>query len=405
MNKYKYRARLPDGRMKSGIIEAEDPESAQLALEERSLEVYGLERYAGVALAQASLLTLLNRIKPKDLVIASRTLSVMVSAAVPIPEAVRNIAKQSENPTLRSVMLDVANELEGGARLSDSLERHPNAFSGFYINMVRSGETSGQLGEVLEYLADQQEKDFDLTSKIKGAMIYPAFIISAMGIVGFVMMTFVVPKLTQTLQEAGVELPWTTKVLIAVSGFFVNYWYIVILLFVGSVVGFQLWVRTPGGKYAWDKIKMNIPVFGTLYREVYVVRFCRSLATLSKGGVDLVGALEVVADVMDNAVWKQLILETIQEVNDGNSIATAFQKRKFVPTMMNQMLVVGEGTGRTSEILGRLSNFYSREIDNMVENMTKLIEPLVIMVLGAGVGVLVSAILLPLYQLSSGAGT
>ncbi len=392
---------MPDGKIQAGLIEADDTSAAQQALEERGLEMMLVEPYTTVEAASKQVLYFLNRIKPKDLVIATRTLSVMVSAAVPLPEAVRNIARQSENPLMQRVLIDIAGEIEGGARLSDAFAHHSDVFSEFFINMIRSGETSGQLSEVLEYLADQQEKDFDLTSKIKGAMIYPAFILTAMFIVGFIMMTFVVPKLTSVLTEANVSLPWTTLTLIAVSGFFQRFWYVIIIVMVGLGIGGRYYVKTPLGRYRWDWLKINLPIFGNLYREMYVVRFTRSLATLLKGGVDLVEALEIVSGVVGNEVWRNVVFETIKEVNDGNSITTAFSRYKFVPTMLTQMLSVGEGTGKTQDILNRVSHFYAREIDNMVSNLTKLIEPLVLVILGLGVGVLVSAILLPLYSLSS----
>ncbi len=405
MPSFKYRARSPDGRIQAGLIEAESQEQAQLAVEDRGMELLMLEEHRNIGLGPGGTVNLpfLNRITPKDIVVAIRSLSVMVSAAVPLPEALRNIARQSKNPRMQQVLSSIASEVEGGARLSDAFETHSEVFSSFFINMVRSGETSGQMADVLEYLADQQEKDFDLMSKFKGAMIYPAFIIGAMIIVAFVMMTFVVPKLVAVLQEANVELPITTKMLIWTSNFFVNYWWLLIGMIVAGAVGFRFWVRNPSGKYRFDWLLMHIPIFGKMFQQIYVVRFTRSLATLIKGGVDLVEALQIVANVVGNDVWKMMVFETIQEVNDGNSIVTAFQRYKFVPTMMVQMMSVGEGTGRTQDILNRVSAFYAREIDNMIGNMTKLIEPLVLIILGLGVGVMVSAIMIPLYSLSGAA--
>ncbi len=405
MPTFKYRARLPDGRTQAGMIEADTAAVAQEALDERGVQTLLIEPFTGAEAATSGVLDLLNPISAKELVIVSRTLSVMVSASLPIPDALRNIARQTRNPRLKKVVFAVATELEGGARLSDALERYPHVFSNFFVNMVRSGETTGQLSEVLEYLADQQEKDYDLTAKITGAMIYPAFIVGSMAVMGFIMMTFVVPKLVGILKEAGVALPLSTRILIATSGFFEHFWWLIILLTVGSVVGAHFFVKTPGGRYAWDTVKLRIPVFGKLFQSVYVVRFSRSLSTLVKGGVDIVSSLEVVSGVMGNEVWKRLVMDTIREVNDGNSIVTALERSKFVPAMMTQMLAVGESTGRTTEILGRLSSFFTREIDNTVANLVALIEPIVIIVLGIGVGGMVSAILLPLYQLSSGAGT
>jgi type II secretory pathway component PulF len=399
MPNFAYRVTAPDGSIQAGVVQSANREAASEVLTERGYQILLLEEK--MDRVEHGGKGLLNRVTEKDLVVVSRTLSVMVSASVPIVDAIRNIARQSQNPRLRVIMANVANEIEGGARFSDALESHTAVFGDFYINMVRSGETSGQLTEVLEYLADQLEKDYDLNAKIKGAMIYPAFIMSGLFVVAFIMMTFVVPKLTQILEEANVPLPLSTRILIAVSGAFAGYWWLILICIALAIFGTRIWVKTPGGRYAWDTIKMRIPIFGGLFQRIYVVRFSRSLATLSKGGVDMVSALEIVSGVMANARWKQLVFETIREVNDGNSIVTAMQREKFVPVMMTQMLGVGEETGRLQDVLQRLALFFSREIDNLVANMVSLIEPAVMVLLGVGVGVMVSAILLPLYNLSS----
>ena len=401
MANFKYRGRTSDGRVAAGIVEADSREAAMQALTERSIEVLLLEEQKGAqAAGVGGIMALFNKPSAKDLVVASRTLSVMVSAAIPIPDSLRNISVLTKNIVLKAALIDMASEVEGGTRLSDALERYPKIFNGFFVNMVRSGETTGQLGDVLEYLADQTEKDYDLQSKLRGAMIYPAFVVSAMVIVGIVMMTFVIPNLTSVLIQSHVQLPWTTQLLIGTSNFMINYWYILVIVIFGSVFGFRWWVRTPLGRLRWDRIKLSLPVFGSFFQKVYVVRFSRSLATLLKGGMDVVGALEIVAGVVGNEAWRQVIYETIKEVNDGNPMATAFQRHSYIPAMMVQMLSVGEGTGKTAEILTRVSNFYSREVDETASNMTKVIEPLVLLVLGGGVGVLVSAILLPMYSLA-----
>jgi type II secretory pathway component PulF len=232
-------------------------------------------------------------------------------------------------------------------------------------------------------------------------MIYPAFIMSGLFVVAFIMMSFVIPKLTAILEEADVALPLSTRLLITISSAFENYWWL-ILIFIAVIAGvIRSWLSTPGGRYLWDLMKMRIPIFGKLLQRIYVVRFARSLSTLNKGGVDTVSALEIVAGVMGNAAWKHLVFLTIQELNEGNSMVTAMMREKYVPSMMIQMLGVGEDTGRIQEVLERLSSFFSREIDNTVANLVSLIEPAVMILLGVGVGVMVSAILLPLYSLSS----
>jgi type II secretory pathway component PulF len=317
-------------------------------------------------------------------------------------DALKNIAIQTPNPVLRQVMTDVASEVETGARLSDAFERHPKTFGTFFVNMIRSGETSGQLQQVLEYLADQQEKDYDLTSRIRGAFTYPAFVLTALAIVGFLMVTFVVPSLTTILEESGQELPFSTRALVFVSSFFQHYWVLIIIGVILLVIGVQFFIRTPYGRELFDTLKLRLPIFGRLFQDIYVVRFSRSLGTLISGGVDQVTALEIVAGIVGNQVWRRLIFDTIREVNEGNSITTAFLRSRYVPTLMNQMLAVGEETGRLQEVLDRISDFFKREVDNLVRNLVTLIEPLVMVVLGLAVGVMVSAIMIPLYNMSSG---
>lgn len=402
MPTFKYRAQESNGKIQAGYIETADLESAAMALRERGYEILLLEEKKHEAPAKGGF-SFLNRIKQKDLVVFARTLSVMFSASVPLVDSLRNLSRQAENPRFGGLLHDVANEVEGGAQFSDALEKYSDVFGDFFVNMIRSGETSGQLTEVLEYLADQMEKDYDLNSKIRGAMIYPAFIMSGLLVVAFIMMAFVVPKLTAILEEANVALPLSTRLLIIVANFFQNFWWLIIIMVVGAAAFFRFWITTPGGRYLWDRFKMSIPIFGNLYRRIYVVRFSRSLATLSKGGVDMVSSLEIVSGVMGNEVWKHLVFETIREVNDGNSIVAAMAREKYVPKIMVQMLGVGEESGKIEEVLGRLSSFFQREIDNLVGNLVSLIEPVVMILLGVGVGIMVSAILLPLYNLSSAA--
>jgi type II secretory pathway component PulF len=399
MPTFRYRIRTEDGRIQAGIVDASSMDEANAALAERGFEVLLLEPYG--AYGKQRFMAFMNRVKSKDIVVVSRTLSVMVSAAVPLVDALRNIALQTENPALKSVMTDISAEVEAGSRLSDAFERHPKIFSSFFVNMIRSGETSGQLEGVLEYLADQQEKDYDMTSKIKGALIYPAFILSALFVVGFIMMTFVIPKLTAILEEANIDLPLSTKMLILVSGFFQRFWFIVLILIVIAVIVIKVASKTPGGRMIIDYLKLKIPLFSALFNRIYVVRFTRSFATLIHGGVDQVKALEIVSAIVGNQVWKKMVYDTIQEVNEGNSLTTAFRRNKDVPAMMNQMIAVGEETGRLQDVLNRVADFYKREVDGLVSNLVTLIEPIIMVLLGVAVGVMVSAILLPMYQMSS----
>lgn len=385
-------------------MEAPTLEDAQQALEERQYEVLRIDQQTETGAAASSLMAFLNKVKSKELVGSVRMLSVMVSASVPLTDALRNLARQTKNPYFRRILVDIANEVEGGAKLSDAMERYPGTFSAFFTNMIRSGETTGQLADVMNYLADQQERDYDTRSKLRGALTYPIFVLTSMGIVGVVMLVYVLPKLTKTLIEAGAELPLPTRMLIATSDFAVAWWWLILigLAIFGTV--FYFWEKTPYGRYTWDSILLRVPVMGSLISDMYLVRFTQAMSTLMKGGLTITQSLEVTAGVMDNHVWKKMVLDTIQSVNDGEPLTAVMARSKVVPSMAVQMLTVGEEAGKMNEVLTRLSDFYQRSLANTSANMLSLLEPMIMIVLGLGVGVMVSAIMLPLYNLSSGTG-
>ena len=399
MPNFSYRTQTDTGEIAEGIVQAASSDVAAEILTDRGSTVLSLEELQP-SLFQSSL-KIFNRIKTKDLVIFSRQLSVIVSATIPLVQGLKILVSQTESPLLKSVISEVGDDVEGGAKLSAALSQHPEAFSQFYISIIQSGETSGKLDEVLNYLADQQEKDYDLTAKIKGAMIYPAFILSGLLIVGALMMIVVIPELTSILAETGTELPFSTKLLIAVSNFLTSYWWLLVLGIAGVVAGTRVFVRTEQGRLSWDTLKIKLPIFGPLFKKIALGRFARSLNTLLTGGVPLARSLLIVSEVTGNAVYKRLILRTIEEVENGNSIAAAFSESTEMPLMVSQMLALGERTGRIDEILEKLANFYGREVDNTVTNLVTLIEPMVMLLMGVAVGLLVAAIILPLYSLAS----
>ena len=343
----------------------------------------------------------LNRVPPKDLVVFGRQLSVMISADVPIVQALKVLVRQTVNKRLRTVVANLAADVEGGTKFSIALGRYPEIFDDFFINIVRSGETTGKLDEVLDYLATQQERDYDLSSKIRGAMIYPAFILFGLVSVGIVMMIFVIPKLTDILKESGATLPLSTRILINTSDVMKNYWWALLVATIGIVIGVRYLIAFPFGKKYWDALKLKLPIFGQLFKKIYIVRFTRGLATLLTGGVEIVGSLKIAGEITNNAVYKDLIFKTMREVEDGNPITTVFAKSKEIPVMVTQMLGIGEQTGKIDVILARITDFYTREIENMVRNLTTIMEPLIILIMGVGVGIMVAAVILPMYSLAT----
>lgn len=396
---YSYKVRDARGQNLEGAVEAASETEAGAVLRERGYQVLSVAAREAPGLSRVKL-TLFQRVTPKDIVVFSRQLSVMVGASVSIVRALRTAARQTATPKLAKLIIDVANEVEGGVRLSDALGKHQEVFGSFYVNMVRSGETSGKLDEVLLYLADQQEKDYDLRQRVKGAMTYPIFIVVMLFIVGTVMMVFVVPKLTAILRESDVQLPISTRILISTSDFFVKYWYVVIGGVVGAVIGGRAAYRTPGGKRFFDKLILRLPIFGPLFRKIYLTRMTHSLSTLIEGGVDMVTSLKVVAGVVGNEAYRDSLIKTVQEVAAGNSITTVWRTRKEFPDMVSQMVSIGEETGKLQQVLQRLTEFYTREINASVASLSTAIEPIIMVVMGLAVGGLVSAIILPMYTLA-----
>lgn len=398
---YKYKALTSDKRTISGLVEATSESIAIETLEEKGMSIVNLEEQTKLFSGSFSALQFFNRIKAKDIVIFSRQFSVLISANVTLVQSLKILSEQVENVRLKAVVGEIAEEIDGGARLSDSLAKRPDVFSNFYINVIRSGETSGKLDEVLNYLADELEKDYDMVSKIKGAMIYPAFIISGLFIVGIFMMVSVVPKLTAVITESGGELPLPTKVLIFVSEFFVKFWIIIIVALISLAVGVYYFKKTAYGKRFFDTMLLRLPIFGTLFQRIYLVRFTRSLQTLILGGVNISKGLAITAEVVTNEIYRDLIIETIKEVEDGNSITSVFENSEEIPKMVSQMMSIGEKSGRLDTVLGRITDFYSREINNIIANLMSLLEPIIMVVMGVGVGLMVAAIILPMYKMAS----
>lgn len=397
---FKYKVKDQSNQLIKGEVEAQDEAGAAEILKSRGFNILSLTSNDQASI-WLSFLKFFRRIPTKDLVVFSRQLAVMVSANMPIVKSLRVLADQTVNRNLQAAIIDIANEVDGGAKLSMALRKHADIFDDFYINLVRSGETTGKLDEVLTYLAEQKERDYELMSRVKGAMIYPFFILSSLIVVGVVMMIFVIPKLTGVLLESGATLPFSTRLLIAVSGFMAKYWWLLLGAVIALAVALRLYIRTAVGREQWDLLKVRVPVFGQIFQRIYLVRFIRGLSTLLRGGVEMVTALKIVADVVDNEFYRQLVLETIREVNEGHSVTTVFMNNPDVPTMFAQMLSVGESSGKIDAVLDNLGDFYSRELDNLTKNLVSSIEPMIIVLMGVAVGIMVAAVILPMYNLSA----
>jgi type IV pilus assembly protein PilC len=396
---FKYKAIDKNNKSIEGLIETTSDSVAAEILQEKEFTVISITEKA--VKKQLGFMKALNRVKQKDLVIFSRQFSVMVSANVALVQALRILVDQTENLTLKMIISEIADEVDAGSRLSDSLSKRPKIFSDFYINIVKSGETSGKLDEVLNYLADEMEKDYDMMSKIKGAMIYPAFVLFGLCVVGAVMMVFVVPKLTAILTETGGELPFATKLLIGTSEFMAKYWWLLIIIMLAIFFGAKAYLKTETGKKQFDYIILKLPIFGKLLQRIYLVRLTRSMNTLIVGGVTITKSLRIVADVVGNETYKHLVKETSKAVEDGESISSVFITSNEIPKMVSQMMSIGERTGKLDIILERITDFYGREVKNIIDNLMSLMEPIIMIIMGIAVGIMVAAIILPMYNMAN----
>ncbi|MDP3970360.1 MAG: type II secretion system F family protein [bacterium] len=400
---YSYTAKNTIGGTTKGVVDAPDEESAKNLLRERQLIVLTLKtksRHNPYEL----LMNAMNKVKVKEVTFFARQLSVLINATIPVVRALKVLVKQTENKVFKEIISDVASEVDGGAKLSQAMARYPHVFDGFFVHMVRAGETTGRLDQVLNYLADQKEKDYALRSQITGAMMYPGFIMMAMIGIGVVMLIWVVPKLAGIITQGGGELPFATAVLLGLSSFFVGYWWLIILL-VGIIGGgVYFFARTAQGKYYIDVLKLKLPVIGPLFQKVALARFAVSFSNLLSSGVPVTKSLGIAGDVIGNAVYQDIIKRTIVEVEGGNSISTIFATSKYAPPIVAQMISVGEETGKLDQILGKLADFYSKEVENSVATLTSLMEPMIIVTLGLGAAFMVYAILMPMYNITDSIG-
>ena len=397
--KFLYQARNKAGDFKKGTVTAASQSKAEQLLTDNGLIIISLKEQKVSWLD--GLQNLSNRVGYKDLVLFSRQFSTLVGARVPIVQSLRILESQVSNKGLVNVTKSLVQSVESGDSLSSALARHPRIFGNIYVSLVRSGEASGKVAESLSYLADQLEKDYDLRSRVKSAMTYPAFVMSALVLVGILMFKFVLPNLVAVLKEQNAELPFVSKILIQFTDFFEVFWWVVILALVGLAVAVRYYVNTRAGRYAWDNIKMKLPVIGQILEKIYLARFARNLATLVAGGIPIIQALRIISEIINNVIYRDILLDVATQVTNGKSVGESLAKYKQFPPLVTQMVKVGEQTAQLDTILLKLATFYEKEVDAKVGMLSSLLEPIIMLILGLGVGILVAGVLLPIYNLAS----
>jgi len=346
-------------------------------------------------------------VKTSDKVSFFRLLATMINAGISIVKALYILEEQTENPKFKIITREIAHSIETGSSFSEALSDHSKYFSESQVGMVEAGEASGRLNETLLEIAAETEKTASLMSKIKGAMIYPVVVISIMMIAGFVVMTFVMPKIKEMFEGLGGELPAMTQTLITVSDFMAGQTaglpnsFLIAITILGGVAGFLWWKKTPLGRHIWSTIVLRIPIFGKLSQKVALARFCRSLSTLNSSGISILKALRISADSVGNAVYKKRIHLIADDVKQGITMGENMEDEKnLFPAMLVGMVSVAEQTAQIDKITGKLADYYEEEVDDMVKGLSALMEPIIIVILGLSVGFLVIAVMLPILEAS-----
>lgn len=398
---FSYKTVDDKGTEKSGKIDAPGKDAAISALQRRGLIVLSVrEEKAKGSIFQ---ITFFDRVKMKDVVILSRQISTLFEAQVSALKAFTMLAANSENRLLGTKLNQVSEDIKAGVTISGALARHPDVFSNFYVNMVRAGEETGKLDQTFSYLASYLDRQYTLTSKTRNALIYPTFVIFTFFAVMILMFTLVIPKLSDIIVESGQEVPVYTKIVIAVSNFFVDYGFLLLIFVILGGVWLWRMSKTKGGRAYLDKLKLSLPVVGNLYKKLYLSRISDNLDTMLGSGIPIVRSIDITGDVVNSSVYKRVMNDVAEDVKSGDTLSSAFEKHPIeIPPILVQMVKVGEETGSLGKILKTLSEFYKREVDDAIDTMIGLIEPVMIVILGFGVGVLLISILLPIYNIAGG---
>src|SRR3989344_245219 len=399
MQQFLYEAKSPEGRFSKGKIDAYSEEAAVEALQQKGLIILSLIQSED-NLLKSDVLSFLNKPNRKDVVVFTRQLATIIAADIPLLEGLETIILQTEKPSFAKIIKEMADSIRGGSSLSASTAKTPSLFGEFYVSLVKAGEASGRLEQTLLYLADYLERSQNLNSKIKGAMTYPLFIVSALGLVGILMMTTVLPKLLGILTESGVtEVPLITRVLILISNFMTDYIILIVATIIFLVWFLRQYIKTDSGRYNFDRLKIVVPRFCLIVRNIYLARISETLSTLIKSGVPILESLKITSEIAGNYIFRDILLEARENVRNGGSISTVLLKYQEVPHLVSAMLAIGEKTGKTDFMLDNIYKFYGTEADRDIQNLSVLIEPVLLLLLGLGAGILVAGILLPIFSL------
>jgi type II secretory pathway component PulF len=397
---YSYQAKKPgESKTTKGELHAEDLSQANKALRAQGLIVLHISLYNEKSQSPLHFGFKREKVPLKEKIIFSRQLSVMIKAGLSIVKALESLSRQSENKYFQDVIHDLIEQVRGGTVLSKAMMRHPKVFADVYTAVIKAGEQTGQLSEVLLNLAEQQEKEADLIGKVKGAMIYPAVIFCLLIAVLVLIVVFVIPSLQSIFTESGATLPLLTRILLGLSKVIRTYYWIIVPGLIGLYLLLRMWVGTAPGREVYDKAKYSLPIFGGLTKKVYMARFARTMAMLIKASLPILESLDIIRKTISNVHYDRAFERIQHEVESGKTMSASVAKEPLFPPMVSQLISLGEESGSMESVLLDVANFYDKEVDTMAKNLTTLLEPIMMIVMGIGVGFVVASVLGPIYSL------
>ena len=398
MKRFNYRVFDETNRQVAGVVEANNQAQAVGILRGKKLTIVGLNEMKGSVFDE--LIAATGKPKFEEITNFTRQLSTMIASGLPLVEALR-ILKDQSRPQMAKVVEQILNEIEGGSSLGAAMEKTQGVFSTVYVALVKAGESAGVLDQIMKKMADTLDKQREFQNKTKGALIYPMIVFIGMIAVAFIMMIFVVPKLTQMYQDFGADLPLPTKILIGISNFMVNYWYLFFGMLAASFLIFRRWSKTAVGSLLLEQVVFKIPIWGPLKKDIILAEFSRTMGLLSTAAIPILDGLRIVAETLGSQIYADGIIRAAVRVEKGSTLAEAIATSSDFPPILSQMIAVGEQTGKVDEILSKLADFYESQSELKVKTLTTAIEPIIMVIMGIGVGFLVMAVIMPIYQLTN----
>ncbi|MFH1346886.1 MAG: type II secretion system F family protein [Spirochaetota bacterium] len=398
--KFKYNARTQQGELQTGFVEAVSRETAASILTGHSLFVLSLES-SEERHWYNFMVGFFNKVKFLDLMVFTRQFATLMESKVPLNIVLKTLYKQTNNLILKEAIFQISSDIGAGLSLSQAMERQGGIFSEFYLNMIRSAEITGSLEEAAKFLADYLEKELTWKNKIRNAMIYPSIVVLMFFVVAGVMLIVVFPQIAPIFEESEMDLPLLTEIFLGAGSFALNWWWAIILIFAVFAFVAADYFQTPEGKAVFDEISIKIPVLGDLSKKIYVSRFAESTNILIKGGIPITQAIEISGNTMGSVVYRDILLEIAEGVRSGQLLSELLAKNDYYfPILVSQMVAIGEGTGRLDTILLKVAEFYTREVNDVLDNLVELIQPALMAIMGVLVGLLFASILIPIYNLA-----